>query len=146
MPHESLESGESVQRAILDWNALIGFVLETRGEREKIGPAWLLFCDIAQHLDEEGFYTTTYSKLAKKYGVAVITVKKWREHLHQHSVLESYRNGRLIAFRLLDPYRKFLKRANPVEPKESREEIQDLLALRKLLLKTVKSGRLQTPA
>ncbi len=131
---------ENLQMAF-DWQAFMRFLLETPGERGKIGPAWFLFFDIAFRADSGGLYTQTYAKLAKRYGVAIITVKKWRGHLYRNSVIETFNHGYAVAFRLLEPYRSFI-RINPSEEMKSQEseELKDLLALKKLLLKTVKGG------
>ena len=124
-----------------DWKAFMRFFLETAGEREKIGPAWFLFFDIACRADRGGVYTQTYAKLAKRYGVAIITVKKWREHLYRHSIIETFNCGYAVAFRLLEPYRSFIRINSSEEMKsQENEEFKDLLALKKLLLKAVKSG------
>lgn len=128
-----------------DWSAFITFLLETPGEREKIGPAWFLFTDIAHHADRAGIYADTYSRLSQKYSVAKVTVKTWRQYLRQHGVIESYSRGHSVAFRLLDPYLSYLK---PIvhEKTEQTESIEDLLALKKLLLKTVSGEAVKTPA
>ncbi len=118
------------------------FLLKTPGEREKIGPAWFLFFDVAYQADSGGLYTAMYSELAKRYGVAAITVKKWRQHLFRRAVIESFSRGRSVAFRLLEPYRSFIKASDKEEHKEpcSDEELSDLLALKRLFLKSVKVG------
>ncbi|MBI3313035.1 MAG: hypothetical protein HYZ83_02230 [Candidatus Omnitrophica bacterium] len=125
-----------------NWKAYMRFLLETAGEREKIGPAWFLFFDIAYRADRGGLYTQTYAKLAKRYGVAIVTVKKWRKYLYQNSIIETFNHGHAVAFRLLEPYRSFIKTNSSKEIKsEENEELKDLFALKQLLLKTVKGGK-----
>lgn len=130
------------EKVFFEWRAFMKFLLETPGEREKIGPAWFLFFDIACRADRGGLYTRAYSELAKRYGVAIVTVKKWRKHLYLNAVIETFNHGHAVAFRLLEPYRSFIKIDHSGEERsEESEEFKDLLALKRLLLKTVKDGR-----
>jgi len=122
---------------IVDWEVLIRFLLETPRELDKVRSAWPLFFDIVRNADQAGMFTSNYSGLARRYGVAVITVKKWRECLYRHFLIQSYSQGRFIAFRLLEPYLSFIKRADDQETHES-NELKRLLALRKLLSKAIK--------
>jgi len=133
------------QNIVFDWKAFIGFLLDTAGERDKLGPAWFLFFDIAQNSDRVGIYANTYSKLEKRYGVAKVTVKTWRRHLHQQGVIESYSRGHSVVFRLLEPYMSFLKQVKS-EKSGQVEGMEDLLALKKLLLKAVADGQIKTAA
>ncbi len=127
-----------------DWNAFMQFLLETPGKREAIGPAWFLFFDIATHADQAGIYGTTYAKLAKRYGVAVITVKTWRQYLRRHSVIESYSQGHSVAFRLLEPYLSFVKRKDTDKTGQSDVQTMNaLLAIKKLLLNAGTSKTLE---
>jgi len=124
------------------------FLLETPGQNERIGSAWLLFFDIARCADPAGVFTNSYSQLAKKYGVAVITVKKWRQHLYQNLVIETFSRGSAVTFRLLEPYRNFIKipDAEGIDDlKERREEMMDLIALKNLLVKTVQGKTREHP-
>ncbi len=107
-----------------DWDGLVHFLINNPDIREKVGPAWCLLFDIYLNADEAGIYSTTYSHLAKRYGVAVPTVKTWRKQLFQNSVIESYSRGHSVAFRLLEPFRSFLKQP---ETGNSNERLQNIL-------------------
>ncbi len=120
---------------LFDCNEFMKFLLESNVEREKIGPAWFLFFDIARNADRAGIYADTYAKLAKKYGVAVITVKTWRQHLRKHSIIESYSKGHSVAFRLLEPYLSFLRPVKPIVT--DHDDLQGLKALSKLISRTI---------
>ena len=142
MVNEVTGSAKQSEIIFFDWKAFIQFLLETQGEREKIGPAWFLFFDIACKADHGGLYTRAYSELAKRYRVAIVTVKKWRKHLYLNAVIETFNHGHAVAFRLREPYRSFIKIDHSGEQRsEESEELKDLLALKRLLLKTVKGGR-----
>ncbi len=102
-------------RIIFDWNALIQFLFSSAEETKKIGHAWILFFDICLNVDRVGMYSATYKSLARRYQMAPITIKKWRQHLCQTSVIESFTRGHWIMFRLKGTYSSFLK---PVNSKE----------------------------
>jgi len=133
--NSELRLGNQSRKVFFDWAGLIRFLLETPGERQKIGSAWPLFLDIVRKVDNSGICFDTYSKMAKRYGVAVITVKKWRKHLHEHSVVESFSQGRTMAFRLLEPYRASLRSD---EDLEGNDEMNALRALKGILTRCLK--------
>lgn len=143
MADENNPTEGEARNVYFDWPAFTRFLFSTSGQRERIGPAWFLFLDVAQHADRAGIYTNTYERLAKQYGVAKVTVKTWRKYLRQHGVIESYSRGHAVAFRLLEPYLSFLKPIGS-EKIEPNQNIEDLLALKKLLLKTVSGETIKT--
>ena len=144
MKKDESRLGREDGRVFFDWEAFMKSLLNGSGEREKIGPAWLLFFDIARNADQSGMWVNAYSEMAKRYGVATITIKKWRHYLCQNSVIETYSQGHLIAFRLLEPYLDFLKTASQSIPcNEENEEIKALRTLKRLLSTTVESGTLK---
>jgi len=102
-------------RMSFDWRAFMQFLFDSPGVAEKIGRAWLLFFDICSNLDRIGMYAATYQSLARRYQVAPVTVKKWRQYLCQHSIIESFTRGHWIVFRLTGPYLSFLRPANTKE-------------------------------
>ena len=125
----SERENDSADKPYFDWNAFMRFLLNNSTNRESIGAAWFLFFDIATHADSSGFYASTYSSLAKKYGVAVITVKSWRQYLKKHLVIESYSRGHSVAFKLLDPYTAFLKLKKPDSSNEPGADNEKALQL-----------------
>ena len=135
MKNDELGLRNQSRKVFFDWTGLIRFLLETPGELQKIGSAWPLFLDIVRKVDSSGICFDTYSKMAQRYGVAVITVKKWRKHLHEHSVIESFSQGRTMAFQLLEPYRASLRSA---EDFEGNDEMNALKALKGILTKCMR--------
>lgn len=119
-----------------DWPAFMDCLIQTPGTRERVGPAWLLLFDIYWKSDRAGMYSSTYTTLAKRYGVAPITVKKWRRHLCNQSVIESYSRGHSVAFRLREPFLSFLK---PTSYQE-KHELGDVLL--QTVLNTMKARSL----
>jgi hypothetical protein len=132
------ERGTDSRSVYFDWNAFMRFLLNSSGRRESIGAAWFLFFDIATHADQSGFYSSNYAVLAKKYGVAKITVKTWRHHLRRHAVIESYSRGHSVAFKLLEPYLSFVK-VTQIDNRtvNEAEETKTLQTITKLILKTM---------
>lgn len=106
-----------------NWEAFMAFVMEDSSRIKKIGYAWPLFFDINFNADNFGMYSATYAKLGKRYGVAMITVKKWREHLCKESVIESFSRGHSVAFRLRHPYLDFLKQDSKRQEKEKTNQV-----------------------
>lgn len=107
-----LEAKNGTPNIIFDWGAFMRFVMDTPGERRKIGPAWQLFFDICLNVDRTGMFSSTYIQLGKRYGVSPITVKKWRRYLSRSLVIESFNRGRFVAFRLQEPFLSFLQDFN----------------------------------
>ncbi len=140
MTIEERQVSGSAGNIYFHWDSFMSFLLSTPGKRECIGPAWFLFFDIANHADRAGMYTSTYSKLARKYRVALATVKAWRQHLRDSGVIESYSRGHSVAFRLLDPFASFLKVSHPSDITQSElEEMRHLLTLKSLLSQSDKN-------
>lgn len=135
MAMEKQRLAMAARKACFDWHSFISFLLNAPGKRESIGAAWFLFFDIANNADLAGIYTETYSKLARKYGVSLGTVKAWRQHLKDSGVIESYSKGNSVALRLLEPYVSFVneERIDIIEEKDI-EEMKYLMTLKKLMM------------
>lgn len=116
--HEGQEA-----RQIFDWYQFMDHLLKDHDLRTQIGPAWMLLFDIYRNADRAGFYSSTYQRLAKRYGVAPITVKKWREHLCRNHVMESFSRGHSVAFRLKDPFLSYLRPHQDVQHKQSSGDV-----------------------
>lgn len=117
---------KDLPKVAFDWAKFVSFIMSSPKELKRIGPAWILLLDICLNSDQSGIYSTTYLAVSRRYQVAPITVKKWRKHLCDGSVIESFSRGYSVAFRLLEPFSSFLKYA-PQQKSETN----------KLLLETV---------
>ncbi len=102
-----------------DWPQFMDHLMKDQDLRIKIGPGWLLLFDIYRNADISGFYSSTYQRLAKRYGVATITVKKWRQHLCRNNVIESFSRGHSVAFRLKDLFLSYLRPRQDSQDKQS---------------------------
>ncbi len=111
-------------RQIFDWGQFMDHLMKDHDLRMKIGPGWLLLFDIYRNADMAGFYSSTYQRLAKRYGVAAITVKKWRQHLCRNNVIESFSRGHSVAFRLKDPFLSYLR---PRQDSQDKQPSGDML-------------------
>lgn len=106
-------------RRIFDWYKFTDHLMEDHDLRTQIGPGWMLLFDIYRNADMAGFYSSTYQRLARRYGVATITVKKWREHLCRNGVIESFSRGHSVAFRLKGPFLFYLRPSVDSKDKQS---------------------------
>ena len=140
--HEANVSSVTKAEFLFDWKAFMVFLLETQGEREKIGPAWFLFLNIVHNMNRSGIYQTTYAALATKYDASVATVKKWRKWLCKSGAIESYSRGHSVAFRLLEPYMSFVKAVS--KDGEDQDDLKGLLVLKRLLSKTINEKELNS--
>lgn len=93
---------------VFKWQEFIAFLMGSPKQLHQVGPAWCLLLDICMNADRAGTYSTTYSALAKRYGVAIITAKKWRYRLCNQGVIESFSRGHSVVFRLNEPFISFL--------------------------------------
>ena len=106
-----------------DWYKFMDQLTNDRDLRMQIGPGWMLLFDIYRNADGAGFYSSTYQSLAKRYGVATITVKKWREHLYRNGVIESFSRGHSVVFRLMAPFLSYLSPRQDVQGKQSSADV-----------------------
>lgn len=115
------KSENKIPSVLFDWYQFMEFLMSDPKEVQKIGPAWPLLFDIYMNADHAGVYPATYQSLAKRYGVAPITVKKWRKQLCEQSVIESYSRGHSVVLRLRGSYLSFLKPASKKEGRDAKD-------------------------
>jgi hypothetical protein len=112
---------------IFKWQEFVAFLMGSAKQLHQVGPAWCLLLDICMNADRAGTYPATYSGLAKRYGVAIITVKKWRSHLCNQGVIESFSRGHSVVFRLNEPFISFLTLQQVFENGKNENVMTDMI-------------------
>src|SRR3990167_7167822 len=88
-------------------NMMKGLIGEKR-LHEQIGSGWRLFFYICLHLNKEKELTTTYADMSKVLGFSPSTLKLWRRQLVDNNIVRSFSGGRVVHFKLLEPYQSML--------------------------------------
>lgn len=72
--------------------------------RRAIGKAWPLFFHLALNGDRSNKLITNYAELKQQLQESPNTIKKWRESLVNHHVIQVTQGRLSIMFKLLPPY------------------------------------------